>query len=104
MDNYAKKEGTLYRINDGVANIVAQSTRWANDRNSIVSDGRGGIWMTQYRGQLDSYDMLSHINAEGNIDFSANEESNEEIISLLPSHTTRSDSILCKRSNISTWR
>ncbi|MBQ9144023.1 MAG: hypothetical protein IJX60_03650, partial [Paludibacteraceae bacterium] len=47
LDNYAKKEGTLYRINDGVANIVAQSTRWANDRNSIVSDGRGGIWMTQ---------------------------------------------------------
>ena len=89
LDNHTTNGGTLYRINDGVANIVAQSTRWANDRNSIVSDGRGGIWMTQYRGQLDGYDMLSHINAEGNIDFSANEKSNEEIKSLLPSHTQR---------------
>ena len=86
LDN---KEGTLYRINDGIANIVAQSTHWANDRNSIVSDGRGGIWMTQYRAQLDDYDMLSHINAEGNIDFSANKLSNDKIKALLPSNTAR---------------
>lgn len=81
--------GALYKITNGNANILAQSNKWGNDRNSIVSDGRGGIWLTQYRAQLDTYDMLSHIAANGEIDFNANINSDTQIKMLLPTNTAR---------------
>lgn len=37
---------------------------------ALASDGRGGLWVAQNRGQIDTYYQLVHYNASGTIDFS----------------------------------
>ena len=74
MDNAnATTGGTIYKVVNGVAEVFgAQNTTWANIENALASDGRGGLWFLQYRGQLDGYNILTHLNAEGQIDFEVN--------------------------------
>lgn len=81
--------GELYKVSNGVAELMAQSKHWANERNSIASDGHGGIWLTQYREQLDTYDILSHINKNGEIDLSVNIQSANDIKAIMPTQTRR---------------
>ena len=74
MDNAnATTGGTIYKVVKGIAEVFgAQNTTWANIENALASDGRGGLWFLQYRGQLDGYNLLTHLNADGEIDFAVN--------------------------------
>ena len=66
--------GTIYKVVNGVAEVFGeQNTTWANIENALASDGRGGLWFLQYRGQLDGYNLLTHLNEDGEIDFAVNE-------------------------------
>ena len=75
MDNAnATTGGTIYKVVNGVAEVFgAQNTTWANIENALASDGRGGLWFLQYRSKLDGYNLLTHLNADGEIDFAVNE-------------------------------
>ena len=65
--------GSLYKVVNGVVDtLFAGNTRFGNGDNALVSDGRGGIWIAQNRGQLDTYNQLTHVNAAGEIDFEIN--------------------------------
>lgn len=65
--------GSLYKVVDGeVDTIFASNTRFGNADLALVSDNRGGIWICQNRGQLDTYNQLTHVNAAGEIDFEVN--------------------------------
>ena len=65
--------GSLYKVANGVVDtIFAGNTRFGNGDNALVSDNRGGVWICQNRGQLDTYNQLTHINAAGEIDFEVN--------------------------------
>ena len=51
--------GSLYKVANGVVDtIFAGNTRFGNGDNALVSDNRGGIWICQNRGQLDTYNQL----------------------------------------------
>ena len=76
--------GTIYKIHDGVATKVIQSSEWAQQHNAMVSDGRGGLWVAQYRGSLDAYSILSHINSSGVMDFNVDNSSTDAIKALFP--------------------
>lgn len=41
----------------------------ANANQSLSSDGRGGLWVSQYRYTEDTYPVAQHINAKGEYDF-----------------------------------
>lgn len=95
LDNAAlasnKTDGTgvLRKIkSDGTVIESTSSTRWANARNSIVSDGKGGIWISQTRTQLDGYAMLSHVNAKKEITH-FNSNSPQATKNILPTNTHR---------------
>ena len=65
--------GSLYKVANGVVDtIFAGNTRFGNGDNALVSDNRGGVWICQNRGQLDTYNQLTHVNAAGEIDFEVN--------------------------------
>ena len=65
--------GSLYKVVDGVVDtLFANYNRFGNGDNALVSDNRGGIWICQNRGQLDTYNQLTHVNAAGEIDFEVN--------------------------------
>lgn len=81
--------GVLRKIkSDGTVIESTSSTRWANARNSIVSDGKGGIWISQTRTQRDGYAMLSHVNAEKDITH-FNNNSPQATQDILPTNTHR---------------
>lgn len=44
--------------------------KFVNQYMSMVADGRGGLWVGQNRGAIDTYYQLVHYNASGTIDFS----------------------------------
>ena len=46
------------------------TAKFVNQNMSMASDGRGGLWVGQNRGAIDTYYQLVHYNALGNIDFS----------------------------------
>ena len=65
--------GSLYKVVDGVVDtLFANYNRFGNGDNALVSDNRGGVWICQNRGQLDTYNQLTHVNAAGEIDFEVN--------------------------------
>lgn len=85
MDNAnTSNGGTLYKVVDGVATKIVQSGIWGVADNAIASDGRGGIWVAQNRYALDAYAVLSHVNANGEIDFKVTNSSNAELQGLFP--------------------
>jgi len=71
--------GTIYKIENGKATKVIQNTVWANADNSMASDGRGGLWVAQHRWGIDAYNILSHVNAKGEIDYAVNTSADDAI-------------------------
>lgn len=61
--------GQIYKIQDGIVSPFSKAYGWASFDNSIVSDGRGGLWVAQYRSNFDGFAVLSHINSNGEGDF-----------------------------------
>lgn len=65
--------GSLYKITDGVVDtLFADYGKFGNADVALASDGRGGVWIAQNRGQLDGFNQLTHVNAAGEIDFEVN--------------------------------
>ena len=65
--------GSLYKITDGVVDtLFANYGKFGNADVDLASDGRGGVWIAQNRGQLDGFNQLTHVNAAGEIDFEVN--------------------------------
>ena len=76
-------KGSLYKIANGEKiTIFSENGKYGNADNSLASDGRGGIWISQNRGQLDSFNQLSHVNANGEIDFEVNSTTPHDFASL----------------------
>lgn len=87
------EEGTLYVMNNintivkvvnGELTTIIQDGTWGNQDLSLVSDGRGGLWIAQNRWNIDAHSLLTHVNAAGKIDFKVTLDSPEEIKSLFP--------------------
>ena len=87
------KEGTLYVMNNintivkvanGELTTIIQDGTWGNQDLSLVSDGRGGLWIAQNRWNIDAHSLLTHVNAAGKIDFKVTVDSPKEIKSLFP--------------------
>lgn len=74
-----KTGGTIYKIENGKATKIIQSAVWANADNSMASDGRGGLWVAQHRWGIDAYNILSHVNAKGEIDYAVNSSADDAI-------------------------
>ena len=72
--------GRIYKIKDGIATLFSQAYGWASFDNAIVSDGRGGLWVAQYRSNFDGIVALSHINANGEGDFYINSTTNNTLL------------------------
>ena len=66
----ASSKGTIYKIKDGVKTVFVQATgKFVNQYMSMTSDGRGGLWVSHNRGQLDTYYQLAHVASNGRIDW-----------------------------------
>ncbi len=74
--------GTIYKVEGTTATKVIQSTAWGNQDNSMASDGRGGLWVAQHRWAIDAYNILTHINAAGEIDYAVNKSADAAILAL----------------------
>ena len=84
MDNAnATTGGTIYKVVDGVATKVAQNTTWQHNDNALAYDGRGGIWIAQSvdNNTWPSYEILCHINSEGNIDWKSSDYKSTSLFS-----------------------
>ena len=69
--NFADNKGTIYKVINGEATKFTEtSNRFINANITITSDGRGGFWVSQNRGQIDYYYQLVHVTSEGAIDWS----------------------------------
>ena len=76
MDNASyPNTGAIYKIVDGVATEFVANANWANASITMASDGRGGLWVSQNRGQLDGFYQLTHVTSEGKIDWYVNSSS-----------------------------
>ena len=70
-----KSQGIIYKVVDGVATEMVRSENWGNESITMASDGRGGLWVAQNRGNgLDKFYQLAHITAEGSIDWAVNND------------------------------
>ena len=49
--------------------IILATHNILNGYNSLGTDGHGGFWIFQYRGQLDAYPIITHFNAQYQRDF-----------------------------------
>ena len=91
MDNANTSDGgKIVKVVDGELVTVAQNAIWGVQDISLVSDGRGGLWVAQNRWQVDAYAVLSHVNAEGVVDFKVTGESPEEVKALFPNDANAS--------------
>lgn len=85
MDNgNTSTGGTLVKVENGTLTKIVQNAIWGVEDNSIVSDGRGGIWIAQNRSGIDAYAVLSHVNAAGAIDFKVTNASATALKDLFP--------------------
>ena len=86
---------TIYKQVDGefVKFVERDNWGWTDDRNAMESDGRGGLWVVQNIADLatngHSEDMLTHINAAGEVDFYVNKTSSAELQALMPAASNR---------------
>ena len=62
--------GTIVKVVNGVLDTITQDAIWGVQDMSLVSDGRGGLWVSQNRGQIDGCYQLVHYNKSGIIDYS----------------------------------
>ena len=84
MDNAnATTGGTLYKVVDGIATKIAQNTTWQNIDNSLAYDGRGGLWIAQSHdgNTWPSYEILSHVNSTGIIDWRSSDYKTSSLFS-----------------------
>lgn len=93
MDNayYDANEGStgrIYKVQNGVTSQFSKWYGWASFDNAIVSDGRGGLWVAQYRSNFDGFVALSHLNSAGRGDFCINNVTNT---ALLETYTSGSE-------------
>lgn len=103
LDNASTAGGKLIRFtldNFGTFETIVQSTKWANSDNSLAPDGKGGIWVAQYRGTVDEYNILTHVNAKGTIDFEVNSSSDASLTSCFPSGTARGQLAINVKGNL----
>lgn len=71
MDNANTSDGgKIVKVVNGELVTIAQNGIWGVQDLSLVSDGRGGLWIAQNRWAVDDYAVLSHVNAAGVIDYS----------------------------------
>ena len=69
--DFAGSKGAIYKVVNGEATKFTEtSSRFINANITIASDGRGGFWVSQNRGQIDYYYQLVHVTSEGAIDWS----------------------------------
>lgn len=64
--------GQIFKIdkNGTKTTFGASTSKYVATNISLAADGRGGLWVAQNRGQIDTYYQLVHYNASGKIDFS----------------------------------
>jgi len=65
-------KGQIFKIDKegNKTTFGALTDKFVNQSMSMASDGRGGLWVGQNRGAIDTYYQLVHYNASGTIDFS----------------------------------
>ena len=80
--------GQIYKIQDGIVSPFSKAYGWASFDNSIVSDGRGGLWVAQYRSNFDGFAVLSHINSNGEGDFCITSTNNNTLLETYTSGST----------------
>ena len=63
--------GQIFKIDkDGNKTTFGASTsKYVATNMALASDGRGGLWVAQNRGQIDGYYQLVHYNPSGTIDY-----------------------------------
>ena len=71
--------GTIYKVENGVATKIIQSAVWGNADNSMASDGRGGLWVAQHRWGIDAFNILTHVNTKGEIDYAVNSSADDAV-------------------------
>ena len=70
LDNANTSDGgKIVKVVNGELVTIAQDGIWGVQDISIVSDGRGGLWVAQNRWAVDAYAVLSHVNAAGEVDY-----------------------------------
>lgn len=71
LDNANTSDGgKVVKVVNGELVTIAQNGIWGVHDISLVSDGRGGLWIAQNRWAVDAYAVLSHVNAAGEVDYS----------------------------------
>ena len=71
LDNANTSDGgKIVKVVNGELTTIIQDGTWGNQDLSLVSDGRGGLWIAQNRWAVDAYAVLSHVNAAGVVDYS----------------------------------
>ncbi len=85
MDNANTSDGgKIVKVVNGELVTIAQNAIWGVQDISLASDGRGGLWIAQNRWNIDTYAVLSHVNAAGEVDFAVTVDSPEEVKALFP--------------------
>ena len=80
-DNTNGSTGRVYKVVDGVATLVTQTSREiASKDNAIVPDGKGGFWIAQHRNNLDGFNHLLHIDASGNANYTIDNATNTHLL------------------------
>ena len=70
LDNANTSDGgKIVKVVNGELVTIAQDGIWGVQDISIVSDGRGGLWVAQNHWAVDAYAVLSHVNAAGEVDY-----------------------------------
>ena len=76
--DFADSKGAVYEVVNGNATRITEiSSKFINAQITMASDGRGGLWISQNRGQMDDapyYYQLVHVNSAGEFDWAVNKE------------------------------
>ena len=84
--------GRIYKVQNGVTSQFSKWYGWASFDNAIVSDGRGGLWVAQFRSNFDGFVSLSHLNSAGRGDFCINNVTNTALLETYTSGSTTNGS------------
>ena len=76
--DFAGSTGAVYKVINGDATRITEiSAKFINAQITMASDGRGGLWISQNRGQMDDapyYYQLVHVTSTGEFDWCVNKE------------------------------
>ena len=76
--DFAGSKGAVYKVINGEATRITEiSVKFINAYITMASDGRGGLWISQNRGQMDGapyYYQLVHVTSTGEFDWWVNQE------------------------------